>query len=94
MNDTLLNTFTQGNTAQHANFRRSLSLITSRNYVVVSVSPSGEFSMSNAPVGHHTLSSALAECSRLSRVKPGTVYTALKIEGARLVPQTVAEFQF
>jgi len=87
MNETFANTLTSP-------FNKGLQNVRSRNFIVVSMSEDGTFSMSKNPVGHPTQASANAERARLAKLNPGTAYVSMQFLGGSLVPRIVGVAEF
>jgi hypothetical protein len=64
----------------------ALSAIRSKEFVIASVSVSGDFSMSESPVTHDTVMEARVEAKRLARLSPGKAFVILQLAGAEMVP--------
>ena len=66
--------------------QEAINAIKLGNYMVVSVSGTGDWSMSPSPSAHANTTSARAECARLARLNPGKMFSFIKLAGAELVP--------
>lgn len=55
-------------------------------YVIMSVSSNGDFSMSVSPVPHANALLARAECQRLASINPGKLFVFVKLAGGEMVP--------
>lgn len=66
----------------------ALTAVRARQFIVGSINSRGEFSIALNPTAHKSLTSALAECDRLSRLNPGKTFIALQFAGGRLMPAT------
>lgn len=60
--------------------------IRSRQFIVGSMTDTGNFSVSPSPSVHNTLSEAKTEAKRLASLTPGKMYVPLQLAGGELVP--------